>query len=204
LPDSFTKLEKRQMTTRKYLTPKKLVLGTEVVATNYDMNQLDKNREKWRNANYPNLQADVVIPPPPVTVNTSIVDNSYGIQVDNSPLFLRIVPVPVTQMAGGQEGDMSYDSAYFYIHIHQGWKRVAISEFTAVCEDDVPLTGTPGSTTYNDKFFYIYTSGMWRKVAISAVSLTSTGNTGDIMYDSEYFYIYTSGSWRRIAISAIS
>jgi len=77
LPDTFTKLEKRQMTTKKYLTPKKMILGTEVVATDYNMDQLDKNREKWRNANYPNLQKDTDIPSPPVSVNTNIVDNSY-------------------------------------------------------------------------------------------------------------------------------
>jgi len=205
LPDTYTKLEKHQLTTQKMFTPKKIVMGVEVVSTGFDMNLLDKNRENWRNPNYPNLQADVVIPPPPVAPDTRIVDNSlYGIKVDNSPLFLRIVKPPVTQFAGGQEGDISYDSQYFYIHIHKAWKRVAISEFIQVCEDDVPLTGTEGSTTYNDKFFYIYSRGKWRKVAISEVNLTTTpGENGDVMYDIEYFYIYTNESWRRVAISTI-
>ena len=206
LPDSMTKLEKHHMTTAKYFTPKKIVMGMEVVATDYNMEKLNSNREKWRNKNYPNLQADVPIPAPPISVNTDIVDNSGapGIKVDNSPLFLRIVPVPTTQAAGGQEGDMSYDSEYFYIRLNKEWKRVAISEFTQVCEDDVPLTGTEGSTTYNDKFFYIYSNKMWRKVAISEINLTTYGQTGNVMYDTEYFYIYTSGTWRRVAISAIT
>ena len=96
LPDSMTKLESHEMTIKKAFTPKKIVLGMEVVATDYNLKQLDDNRQKWRNAQYPNLPADEKIPGPPVSVNTSIVnDYASGIQVENAPLFLRIVPVPV-------------------------------------------------------------------------------------------------------------
>jgi hypothetical protein len=204
LPDTMTKLEKHSMTTRKMFTPKKVIIGIEVVATDYNMEQLDKNREKWKNPNYPNLQADVPIPEPPVSVNTDIIDNSVGIRVDNSPLFLRIVPIPSTQYARGQEGDMSFDSQYFYICIHGGWKRTAISEFVPVCTDTVPLTGQEGATTYNSQFFYIYTNRAWRKIAISETDTFPDGQDGNVMYDTNYFYIYISGSWRRAAISALS
>ena len=204
LPDTLTKLDKHHKTTNKLFTPKKLIMGMEVVATDFEMKTLDKNSEKWRSKFYPNLQQDVVIPQPPVSLNTEMIDGIVGIRVDNSPLFLRIVPVPTTSAAGGQEGDMSYDSEYFYIRLHGGWKRVAISEFVAVCTDDVPLTGNGGQVSYNEQFFYIYSSGMWRKVAISEINLTTTGESGNVMYDTEYFYIYTSGSWRRVAIAAIS
>ena len=76
LPDTMTKLEKHSMTIQKMFTPKKIIMGIEVVATDYNIQQLNKNREKWRNPNYPNLQKDVPIPEPPVSVNTDIVDNS--------------------------------------------------------------------------------------------------------------------------------
>jgi len=78
LPDTLTKLEKHQMTTNKFFTPKKLVMGMEVVATDFNLAQMDKNREKWRNKNYPNLQKDVVIPAPPTSLNTDIVTNDGG------------------------------------------------------------------------------------------------------------------------------
>jgi hypothetical protein len=203
LPDTLTKLNNHHKTTNKAFTPKKLIMGMEVVATDFEMKTLDKNSEKWRNKLYPNLQQDIIVPEPPLSLNTNMIDGRIGIRVDNSPLFLRIVPVPITSASGGQEGDMSYDSEYFYIRINGGWRRVAISSFTAVCTDNVPLTGTEGEISYNNEFFYIYSSGMWRKVAISEINLSIGGEDGDVMYDSEYFYIYNGGSWRRTAISEI-
>lgn len=208
LPDTVTFLERHKMTTKKRLTPKKMIMGIEVVKTDFELSQMTDNSEKWRNKQYPNLRYDTIIPPPGISVDTSITDNSFldarpriGIKVDNSPLFLRIVPVPLQQNAGGQDGDMSYDSEYFYLRTNHKWRRVAIAEFTPVCEDDVPLYGTPGSVAYNALFFYIYTKGSWRKVAIAEFSFTASGSQGDIMYDTQYFYIYTSGEWRRVAIA---
>jgi len=201
LPDSMTKLDRHMMTTEKYFTPKKIVMGLEVVATDYDWQQLDTNRQKWQNPNYPNLQADVNIPSPPVSVDTRIVTGIVGIKVDNSPLFLRIVPVPLIQDAGGQDGDMSYDSEYFYLHTNHKWRRVAIVEFTPTCSDNVPITGNDGSTSFNTQFFYIYSKGKWRKVALNSIRLSIHGSEGDVMYDAAFLYIYTGGAWRQVAIS---
>lgn len=204
LPDTMTKLDSHQSTTSKMFTPKKIIMGLEVVASDYDTNKLDKNREKWKSQYYPNLQVDVNIPAPPVSIDTSIVDGKVGIKVDNSPLFLRIVPPPVTQNASGQDGDMSYDSQYFYIRLSKEWKRVAISEFAPACSDDVPMTAQEGATAYTNQYFYVYAKKMWRKVAISEINLNIGGEDGNVMYDRSYFYIYISGSWRRVAISAIA
>lgn len=202
LPDTITKLEKTHMTTAKFFTPKKIVMGLEVVATDYDMTKLNNNSEKWRNPDYPNLQHDAPIPVPPVSVNTSIVDNgATGIRVDNSPLFLRIVPVPTTQNAKSQDGDMSYDSQYFYLYIN-GWKRAAISEFIPACSDNSPAIGTEGTVAFNDQFFYIYSSGAWRRVAMATVTLSTPGSEGDVMYDTSFIYIYTNGSWRKMALTS--
>lgn len=202
LPDTMTKLDTHESTVKKMFTPKKIVMGMEVVSTDFDMSKLASNAEKWRSPYYPNLQKDVPLPVPGVVMDTSLIGN-YGIRVDNSPLFLRIVPVPATQAAGGQDGDMSYDKEYFYIRINGEWKRVAIAEFTKACSDDVPLITQEGATAYTNAFFYVYSNQMWRKVAISEVNLSTPGENGNVMFDVEYFYIYTSGAWRRIAVSAI-
>lgn len=66
LPDSIVKLDSVQATTEKMFTPKKIIIGTEVVGNDFNMNTLDANRQKWQNPNYPNLQADVPIPSPTI------------------------------------------------------------------------------------------------------------------------------------------
>lgn len=210
LPDTATYLERQKMTTRKALTPKKMIMGMEVVRTDFELNQANKYAEQWRHWKYPNLRSDADIPGPPVVLDTTIKDSSFlstgmwaGIKVDNSPLFLRIVPPPYGQAAGGQDGDISYDAQYFYVRTNHQWRWVAISEFDASCSDSTPLYGTEGSVEYNNRFFYIYSKGQWRKVAISEVSLASSGQQGDVMYDSKYFYLYTGGQWRRVALASI-
>lgn len=70
LPDVNYKLGGVNATNRKWLTPKKIVMGTETVTTDFRMETLDKNREKWRNWKYPNLPKDAVIPAPPVVPPT--------------------------------------------------------------------------------------------------------------------------------------
>jgi len=149
LPDSFTKLEKHLMTTKKMLTPKKMIISTEIVSTDFNMVKLDKNREKWQNPIFPNLQADVPIPPPPITLVDTLSDFSivgeligslkFGtlspsvltsdVSIPDVSSYLRVVPPPITMAALGNNGDVSYDDRYFYVYSN-GWKRVAISTFS--------------------------------------------------------------------------
>jgi|SRR5579862_5816770 len=66
LPDIVNKLKGTQPTTKKFFTPKKVIMGQEV--TTKDINNvapLPENLEKWRNPRYPNLPAIVPITPPP-------------------------------------------------------------------------------------------------------------------------------------------
>ena len=74
LPDIMGGLDKTIMTTNKWFTPKKVIMGTEVVATDFDFSNLDKNDEKWRSQNYPNLPEEEaeVIPPPPVVLGNPL------------------------------------------------------------------------------------------------------------------------------------
>lgn len=149
LPDSIVKLDTQEATTKKFFTPKKVILGAEVVGTKENLELLDKNQEKWRNANFPNLQKDVPLPVPPVTV----VDNTNGnftiasqiIQtltiasqppqvidqgVANFSPNLKIVAPPTNLNAPGEEGLVSYDADFFYIYAGNSWRRVAISQFS--------------------------------------------------------------------------
>jgi hypothetical protein len=147
LPDTMVKLEDHETTVKKMFTPKKVIMGAEVVGTGFDMLSLDKNKEKWRNPNFPNLQKDVVIPAPPITVSDDITDNSIVSQIREAmrattstklPITLsdaiasnpslRIVSIPSGPSALGNPGDVSYDDSYFYIYTQGAWRSVPISE----------------------------------------------------------------------------
>jgi|ERR1035441_7172867 hypothetical protein len=210
LPETATYLERHKMTTQKRMTPKKMIMGIEVVKTDFELAQMMGNQDKRRNPKYPNLRYDTIIPGPGLTLDTNVQDSSFldagprvGIKVDNSPLFLRIVPVPTQQCAGGQDGDMSYDSQYFYLHMNHAWRWVAISEFKPACNDSAPLYGTEGSVEFNNRGFYIYSKGQWRKVAMSEVDLGIGGQMGDVMYDTQFFYLYTNGQWQKVAMTSL-
>ena len=208
LPDMMTELDRHMMTTQKTLTPKKIIMGIEVVRTGFDpFSSGNDNSEKWRNSQYPNFKYSGIIPAMGLTVNTAIQDESFlpggdwhGIKVNNSPLFLRIVPVPTKQDQDGQDGDMSYDGEFFYFRTNHKWTRAAISQFTNACIDNSPLTGNEGSVEYNARFFYIYSKGQWRRMPVSEINL-GTGTEGDIMYDQKSLSIYTHGSWRQMAVA---
>jgi hypothetical protein len=208
LPDMMTELERHKMTTQKQMTPKKIIMGMEVVQNGLNpYGNGNDNSEKWRNPNYPNLKYGVTIPAPGVVIDTTIPDESFlpggawaGIKVDNSPLFLRVVPVPTQQGQDAQDGDMSYDGEFFYFRTNHKWTRAPISQFTNACIDNSPLTGNEGAIEYNTRFFYIYSKGQWRRIPVTKVDL-GNGNQGDIMYDQENLYIYTEGTWVQLAVS---
>ena len=210
LPDTVTHLDRHKMTSQKKMTPKKFIVGMEVVRTDFELSQMGSNAEKWRDPNYPNLRYGVNIPPPGISLDTTIKDSSFlpsgvwsGIKVDNSPLFLRIAPVPMTQNARGQEGDISYDAKYFYIYYKGQWRWAPISEFVADCTDSAPLTGTDGSVEFNARSFYIYSKGQWRKSPLMEFGSIEAGTEGGVMFDTQYFYLYTSGQWRRISLASL-
>lgn len=72
LPDMNYSLADGKMTTQKWFTPKKVVMGVETVATDFDFSKTDPNKEKWRNQNYPNLPKAEIIPTPPVVLGNSL------------------------------------------------------------------------------------------------------------------------------------
>ena len=202
LPDMMTELERHKLTTTKQFTPKKIIMGTEVVNTGFQaFSKGNNNLDKWRNPNYPNLKYTDNIPTPGVTFDTTLQDETMvpggqwrGIPVDNSPLFLRVVPVPTSQNDGGQDGDMSYDEDFFYFRTNHKWTRAAVSEFDNSCTNNVPISGTNPQT-------YVYANGYWQKTPSADVDLTVPASNGSILYDASFLYIYIQGEWRRIALA---
>jgi hypothetical protein len=144
LPDMMTELERHKMTTQKQMTPKKIIMGVEVVQTGFDPSSNgNDNSEKWRNPNYPNLKYGVIIPSPGISMNTTSQFNTLPSKLQDVLLHggsgilpntnisqcLRIVPIPSGENSLGQDGDVSYDSDFFYIYSQEKWRRVPVGEF---------------------------------------------------------------------------
>jgi hypothetical protein len=55
LPESYQLLDRQYPTTDKLFTPKKMIIGTEVVTTDLELTQLDRDKNKWKSKTYPNL-----------------------------------------------------------------------------------------------------------------------------------------------------
>ena len=132
MPDTNYHLDDgAKSTTDKIFTAKKIIMGTEVVSTDFDLNSLDDNSEKWRSQKYPNLPYNQEIPEPPVTVNDFATTFTKIITIITTPAFSFHLPAPTNSSDVGQEGWVSYDSDYYYIYTEGSWKRVPISLFSA-------------------------------------------------------------------------
>jgi hypothetical protein len=176
IPETITTLETQKLTMEKIFTPKKFIVNTEVVSTNYDLTKFDKNQEKWRNPKYPNLPKNEYIPAPPISLitsgDTSLAANIIKTLQTAEELTKTNFPVTVTPYEGqiGVEGQMAADDRYFYIYSGGQWNRVAI------VQSHVQLVPPPTNTE-------------------------SSGKDGQISYDKEYFYIYSGDKWRRVSIN---
>lgn len=151
LPETITTLESQKSTMEKLFTPKKMIINTEVVQTSFNMDQFDKNKEKWKNPNYANLDKDDEIPMPGISVLDGVNDKNSTISElivstlrsvtggsnpsvinDTTPIttpFLRIVPAPTVTSNRGNEGEFAFDDQYIYIYARNEWHRVAIGQF---------------------------------------------------------------------------
>lgn len=72
LSDVINELDTPKDTTQKWFTPKKVVMGVEVVATSFNPRDINNNSQKYRNQNYPNLPICEPIPPPPIVLGNSL------------------------------------------------------------------------------------------------------------------------------------
>ena len=70
LPDTIDTMQGHHLTTEKLLTPKKVVINTETVVSEFDFNKMgNDNSEKIRNQKYPNLPKNEEIPAPPIVLD---------------------------------------------------------------------------------------------------------------------------------------
>ena len=152
LPETLAKLDSQESTFKKVMTPKKIIMGLEVVGTDYNFETKGSNKSKWKNQQYPNKDLSEVIPSAPISVVdgtatlsgagqiVSTLNNiKVNVQSSNTPQsgtsiqnypYLRIVGTPIAIDNPGQDGDVSYDDQYFYIFASGQWRRVAISNFS--------------------------------------------------------------------------
>jgi hypothetical protein len=153
LPDTMTKLDQHKLTVEKMFTPKKIVMGMEIVSSDTDFLTINDNSDKWKNPNYPNLKSNEIIPTAPVSFSdsgdisdisskitntlTNITNNistnteTITVGVDDTSPYLKVVPPPTDFTSEvGREGQVSYDKSYFYIFSSGKWRKVAISQFS--------------------------------------------------------------------------
>lgn len=79
LPDVIDYFDGKQNTTQKWLTPKKIVMGEEVVAPNIRLKtERQINDKKWRNQKYPNLPTSDVIQPVPILIKQNIIVTRFS------------------------------------------------------------------------------------------------------------------------------
>jgi len=174
LPESFNVEFARRPTTRKVLTPKKVLMGMETTTSTFDPNVVEDYSNKWRSQRWPNLpKIEEPSGAPMVWVDSAIGSSAPKDVVD---AFFNI-----------------YKSTVGKISIFNMWASVPANSSAAGAEGQIAIDGS---------YLYIYSGGAWRRIAISAPSSPGApGNEGQMAVDSEYFYIYSTGKWRRVAIS---
>ncbi|HRT84643.1 MAG TPA: hypothetical protein P5523_08400 [Bacteroidales bacterium] len=148
LPETYQLLDRQYPTTEKLFTPKKIIIGTEVVGTDFDWTKVNDNSEKWRSKTYPNLKAGDEPLPPGITwgdtkdssgVPQSVRSIVSGLKVSTtasgweltsiSQTDIQWQPAPQSPDSPGSEGWMAYDTNYFYIYSQGSWRRIPINNF---------------------------------------------------------------------------
>jgi len=148
LPESYQLLDRQYPTTDKLFTPKKIIIGTEVVATDYDMAQLDRNKNKWKSQLYPNLNAGDEPRPPGITWadatdSTSLPQSTHNIisqlkvsrtasgwtVTTSQPSGVVWQSVPSNINSPGVEGWLAKDNSYLYVYTAGSWRRAPINQF---------------------------------------------------------------------------
>jgi hypothetical protein len=148
LPESYQLLDRQYPTTEKLFTPKKIIIGTEVVGTGFDFTRINDNSEKWRSQLYPNLKAgDEPLPPgitwgavtdssaTPQTTRALVSSLRVGSSItgltvtSNQNVSITWQPVPSFPDSPGSEGWLAHDNKYIYVYTGGSWKRTPINNF---------------------------------------------------------------------------
>lgn len=148
LPESYQLLDRQYPTTDKLFTPKKIIIGMEVVATDFDMAQLDRNKNKWKSQLYPNLNAGDEPRSPGITWadatdSTSLPQSTHAIisqlkvsrtasgwtVTTTQPSGVVWQSTPSNINSPGVEGWLAKDNSYLYVYTAGSWRRAPISQF---------------------------------------------------------------------------
>ncbi len=148
LPETYQLLDKQYPTTEKLFTPKKIIIGTEVVSTDYDMTHLNDVSEKWRSQTYPNLKLGDEPLPPGIswgdTSDSSAAPSNLSEFVSSLKVSTTATGWTITSTSGatitwqtapkypdspGTEGWLAHDSKYLYVYTGGVWKRTPINNF---------------------------------------------------------------------------
>jgi len=146
VPDVVDKFDGKQNTTQKWMTPKKIIMGSEVVETAFNIEtEMQLNSEKWRNTNYPNLQKDVPIPTPPITF-VDVIEVIPG----THPVSIWTFPAPTKSGDPGVIGQISYDDEYYYVYTTV-WKRAPKVQVNAIST----IIGEKKWLSFDSDYIYI-------------------------------------------------
>ena len=139
LDESF---ESRKRTTQKILTPRKIIVGTEIILNGKMMEEKTKLRGPFPYS----YTSDVVkrdgvkFEQPTVRVLDFVeikgIQNSYESMIEFLPPSHEIPGVatfwhnpPTLSSDPGEEGWMAYDNSYHYVYTNNRWLRHALSDF---------------------------------------------------------------------------
>lgn len=130
LPDQFAPgLDGFKSTTEKSFTAKKIIMGVEVTATDWNPNIDDEIKDKWRSQKYPNIRKGQEPASPPISFDDTTFKAGFKtIYVPVKESYWHL-PAPPTSDSPGEEGWASYDTDYYYFYSGGHWRRVPIVLF---------------------------------------------------------------------------
>jgi len=145
LPESYQLLDRQFPTTDKFFTPKKIIMGTEMVSTEYDLSIKNNTSNLWKSKKYPNINTDEEPEGPNATWGDSKTGTSKASdtvaqilqslktitdtteQDAKTPLWQ---PAPKYSTSPGRIGWMAYDNSYLYIYTGIKWVRISLANFS--------------------------------------------------------------------------
>jgi len=124
LPELFAPgLDGFKPTTEKVLTPKKVIMETEIVPTNWEPRPDDETNDKWRSQKLVNITAEQQLILDNLKLSSQ---NNNDIEMFKKSITNRRLPVPVNSGDKGEEGWQSYDDTYYYFYSGGAWKKIPL------------------------------------------------------------------------------
>lgn len=217
LPDVFNDMKGFHPTTQKWFTPKKVIMGIEVVSTGFNPFTTSSYAEKWKSQRYPNLDYGDEPAGPPISMDADLSDVSSVIpRYPGSATEIVDALKEATFRApsicwhfppsgSGENGWISYDRNYFYIHASGSWRRAPLSQFDIV--STAPWSPA-NSASLGAAATLMFDALQTATSATPSVTFqfpppklsTDNGKEGRISFDNDYYYIYVGGMWRRLPV----